>query len=434
MNKELIEKLNEIVSSDWLKEILKNVGYKSGMTSDVSQIMGEVYIYAFSTQSCEGIEEYINNLLKNYKTAKPFEKDQIRAEMILETLAKQNGVSMEEIGSNELLRTKFLENYCKNGFVMHSFSEENLKNLSENGFQSAEERKKVNKGIDEIIEVAHIFENHGVLKACGTYPFYSGAGLYVEHDPRKVFEHSTLAPEWFFEFTGSNHNGLDSDVSTHPLIMQDYDACRQNVEDLCINAELSNEEMTKVMTFFEKNWSRYGVGQKHVAMIPREVVGKSDYSGILEASEGMSNQKLITSVIKDKFQMFQEHVGNSVTHGIRADEFLIMPLPDAKELFKAEFVRERKEQLKPSKEYLTHVRAYAEKSNFNMEYVDQVISQITEYWEEKEVLKEGKDAKQDVFESAIENVQHRIENEQEATKVIKTSVKEQVKDEMEIGE
>ena len=427
MNKELIEQLNLIMSSDWLKEILKDVGYKSGMTSSVSQIIGEVYIYAFSTQSCDGIEEYINNLLESFKTANNPERDQIRANMLLESLAKKEGIPAEEIGSDETLRIMFLENYCKNGFVMHSFSEENLKNLTENGFQSAEERKKVGSGIDEIIEVAHIFENHGVLKACGTYPFYSGAGLYVEHDPRKVFEHSTLAPEWFFEFTGSNHNGLDSDVSTHPLIMQDYEACKQNVEDLCANAELSDEEKTKVMALFENSWARYGVGQKHVAIIPREVVGKADYSGIVEASGGMSNQELITSIIRDKFQIFQEHVGNSVTHAIRADEFVTMPLPDAKELFKTEFIREGKEQLKPSKEYLAHVRNYAEKSNFNMEYVDSVIAKITSHWY-------GKDAKKDVVESALENVQHRIETEQNATNLVKTLAKEQVKDEMEIGE
>lgn len=428
MNKELIEQLKSVMSADWIKEILKDTGYKSGMTSNVSQIIGEVYIYAFSTQSCDGIEEYINNLLERFKEVrKPSDRDEIRAEMLIEAIAKQEGISIDEIGSNELLRVKFLENYCKNGFVMHSFSEENLKNLSENGFQSAEERKKGDVGTNEIIEVAHIFENHGVLKACGTYPFYSGTGLYVEHDPRKVFEHSTLAPEWFFEFTGSNHNGLDSDVSTHPLIMQDYDACKQNVEDLCANAELSDEETTKVMELFEKSWNRYGVGPKYVAMIPRAVVDKSDYSEILESSVGMSNQELITSVIKDRFQMFQEHVGNTVTHGIGADEFLIMPLPDAKELFKADFVREEKEELRPTKEYLAHVRNYAERSNFNMEYVDSVISQITAYWY-------GKDAREDVLRSAIKSNQHRIENEQEATKVVKASVKEQVKDEIEFGE
>ena len=427
MNTELIDQLKQVMASDWMKRILKDTGYKSGMTSSVSQIVGEVYIYAFSVQSCDGIEEYINNLLESFKTASNPARDQIRADMLLESLAKKEGIPVEEISSNETLRTMFLENYCKNGFVMHSFSEENLKNLTENGFQSAEERKNAGSGIDEIIEVAHIFENHGVLKACGTYPFYSGTGLYVEHDPRKVYEHSTLAPEWFFEFTGSNHNGLDSDVSTHPLIMQDYEACKQNVEDLCANAELSDEEKTRVMALFENSWARYGVGQKHVAIIPREVVGKADYSGILEASRGMTNQELITSVIRDKFQIFQEHVGNTVTHAIRADEFATMPLPEAKELFKAEFIREGKEQLRPSKEYLAHVRNYAEKSNFNMEYVDQVIAKITSHWY-------GKDAKKDVVESAIENNQHRTETEQMATNVVKSLAREQSKDEMEIGE
>ena len=117
MNKELIEQLKLVMSSDWLNEILKDSGHKSGMTSNVSQIIGEVYIYAFSTQSCDGIKEYINILLENFKTIKkPSERDEIRANMLLESLAKQEGISIDEIGSNKLLRTRFLENY----FVLQS--------------------------------------------------------------------------------------------------------------------------------------------------------------------------------------------------------------------------------------------------------------------------------------------------------------------------
>ena len=35
--------------------------------------------------------------------------------------------------------------------------------------------------------------------------------------------------------------------------MQEYDACKQNVEDLCANAELSDEETTKMT--WESKWS-----------------------------------------------------------------------------------------------------------------------------------------------------------------------------------
>ena len=84
MNKELIEHLNAIMSADWLKEILKDTGHKSGMTSSVSQIIGEIYIYAFSTQSCNGIKEYINDLLESFKTAKKSsERDEIRAKVAI---------------------------------------------------------------------------------------------------------------------------------------------------------------------------------------------------------------------------------------------------------------------------------------------------------------------------------------------------------------
>ncbi len=431
MNENLISQIENTFEQTWFQNIIKTRGQNSEKTSDVSEIIGEAYIYAFSTQSCENIQEFLTKLLENFDKIKEeainpkdkaYQKNQTRANMLLTALAKKMGIPESQIEQSEELRIAFLENYCKNGFVMHSFSEENLENLKENGFQSSEERKQTNIGTNEIIEIAHIFENHGVLKACGTYPFYSGAGLYVEHDPRKVFEHSTLAPECFFEFTGSDHNGLDSAVATHPLITRDYDACKQNVEDLCENAELSEDEKSKVYDFFERNWERYGNGQKYVAMIPRSVIGKEDYSAILENSKNKSNTELVSALIGDEFQIFQEHVGNVVKHGIDADKFSIIKLPDAKEIFKSEFTREKKSELIPSPAYLAHVRKYAESSNFDMEYVDDVISKISEYWNERTNTNNGKNAKLDVIEAAKTNTEHRIENEQLATKAVKKSL------------
>lgn len=241
----LLEDIQDILKEEWFKELIEQKAQEKEDTTSVSKIIGELYIYAFATRSCksEDVKAHFKEFLNKHKQ----EKNNARNKSILKTIAKQNGISEGEIDTNPRIREIFLQNYCKNGYVMHSFSEENLKTLNEKGFLSLEEWKQqedVNEREDvdkkqmlTIDEVAKKFEEHGVVKACGTYPFYSsGGGLYVEQDPRKIYEHATFAPEWFYEFTGSEHNSLTSEVAKHPLITRDKEACETNVKDLCINS------------------------------------------------------------------------------------------------------------------------------------------------------------------------------------------------------
>lgn len=417
MKTKLIEDLNDIFEEKWFKNLISEIGKNAEMTSEVSQIIGEAYIYAFSMQSCDGIQEYLTELLDKFEN-KNNSKNDIRSKMLLANIARKLNISEAESETSELVKITFLENYCKKGFVMHSFSEENLDNLMNNGFQSSEERKRNNISSNEIIEIARIFENHGIIKACGTYPFYSGVGLYVEQDPRKVYEHATLTPEWFFEFTGSDHNGLDSRISTHPFITMNYNACRQNVEDLCSNAQLSEQEKKKVADFFERKWECYGKGEKYVAIIPKEIIGKDDYNNILQQSVNSTNSSLITSVIRDEFGIFKEHVGNKVDQAIRPEEFSIMKLPDSREIFEQRpYIREKREDLKPSELYLDQIKRYAEKSNFDMNYINELILKIRTYWQEKET-KEKKGG----FDDCIEDNEIKISCQQEAIREIKEEI------------
>ena len=98
MNENLISQIENTFEQTWFQNIIKTRGQNSEKTSDVSEIIGEAYIYAFSTQSCENIQEFLTKLLENFDKIKEeainpkdkaYQKNQTRANMLLTALAKK---------------------------------------------------------------------------------------------------------------------------------------------------------------------------------------------------------------------------------------------------------------------------------------------------------------------------------------------------------
>ena len=64
MNENLISQIENTFEQTWFQNIIKTRGQNSEKTSDVSEIIGEAYIYAFSTQSCE-ITDFFGSLTQS---------------------------------------------------------------------------------------------------------------------------------------------------------------------------------------------------------------------------------------------------------------------------------------------------------------------------------------------------------------------------------
>ena len=196
------------------------------------------------------------------------------------------------------------------------------------------------------------------------------------------------------------------------------------------------------MTFFEENWKRYGTGQKYVAIIPKNVIGKDDTSKIIELTSDTPNSELIQMVIDDKYydkdkniiQMFQEHIANKVECAIEPSKFTIMQLPDAREIFVGiTYSRETEDGLRPQSELIDKYEKYAISSNLNIGRLKSMIERVKNYWKGlNEELKPNLDSSnltlQEVGEGALENFKDNPVKMSKAFEALEQGIKTQGKE------
>lgn len=277
-----------------------------------------------------------------------------RSKLIISSIAKSLGLESKNAyteAEEEQIKQYFLTNYVTNGYVFHSFPSARQESVEEYGFKQVEKLWDNEK----VKEVSEIFERHGVLTALGGFSFYRAGGMYVEHNPENVMFHAFSSPEWFKFFTSSRHTDTNFDINTSPFYLKDYDACKQNVEDLCINANLDEEESKRVIDLFETAWTNLGNTKLVFAMIPRSKINKDSIEQAI--IEGESLEDTITTVLTDRMHQFDEHVGNVIDPTqISADDLCVLELPQADKLIECQqFDREKREDLYNPKRVVTQM-------------------------------------------------------------------------------
>ena len=231
-------------------------------------------------------------------------------------------------------------------------------------YRLAEKKAEAIKNSDDSLKVIDLFQ------------------MYVENNPRQMYWHGLSAPEWFKWFTSANHNRNSSKIDESPYYLRNYDGCKQNVMDLCNNAELNEEEMQKVMEMFEKNWKLLGTERMCVSLIPKSVIGKANIEDAI--IPGQSAIETIKTVLTDGRKQYKEHEGNVLKTTVTEKNMLIMGLPNASEIFgEHEFSRETKEKLYDPKQVLDLIYRGTKESGFELSQ-DKINSII-------ETLREGKE-------------------------------------------
>lgn len=345
-------KIESILNNEKIREIIEQAGKgEVAPVIRVSNLIGEIYTYCFVHNDGNYLD--INNLISYveimnyaYFECRGDEKfmQNIRAKELAKSIARRLNIDISSgtISKEEdkQIQDYFLKNYVKNGYVMHSFSGAAEASIREYGFSSS---KRIWDN-DEIMRVAHIFEDKGVMSPVGGYSHYSGGGMYVENNTREVYWHALSAPEWFKWFTSANHNKNSSSIEDSPYYLRNYEGCKQNVVDLCVNAGLNEDEMEQVMSMFEKNWKVLGTERMCIALIPKSVIGKDN---IEEATiPGQYVIETIKTVLSDERGQYKEHDGNVLKQTVTEKDMIIMGLPNSREIFgEHEFDRETKEEL-----------------------------------------------------------------------------------------
>ena len=352
MKQTIDKKIEQILNSEQIKEKLSQIGRGTvAPVSIVSLLIGEVYTYCFVHNDGNDLEindviDYVLAMRDAYYECNGNEGHMldIRAREIAKSIARRLKIDISNgtisNAEQQQIQEYFLKNYVENGYVMHSFSGACEESIRNSGFSST---KRIWDN-DEIMRIAHIFEAKDVISPVGAYSHYSGGGMYVESNPRYVYWHALSAPEWFKWFTSANHNKNSSKLEDSPYYLKDYKGCKQNVQDLCDNAGLNEDETEQVMTMFEKNWQLLGTERMCVALIPKSIIDKNKIGEAV--IPGQTTLETIKTVLSDGMGQYTEHEGNVLKQTVTDKEMLIMELPNAKQLFgEHEFRRETRQAL-----------------------------------------------------------------------------------------
>ncbi len=318
-----------------------------------SSIIGEAINYCIIHQSDKNIKtedvlayiKVVNGMkLQASKIKDKAQRDKFfqteSAKIIAATIAKSLNIDLKKASNSEILKIKqyFLKNYIENGFVFHSFPTARRESVKQHGFTIIQKLWDN----DRLQAVIKILEKHGAIAAMGGASYYNPNGMYVEHSAEMVLFHCLSAPEWFKFFTSSEHNGTSFDVATSPFYVKNYDACRQNVDDLITNLNLNEEESAEVSSFFESCWDVLKDKTQTAALIRRKTVGKTN-----PISDNTDLLTTITEALSDTHTQFSEHVGNVVDpQQITASDVELIDIPPAETFLKCDkFHRETKQEL-----------------------------------------------------------------------------------------
>ena len=346
----MLSNIEKNINSDFFIQKLKNNFEKYHQIHYVGRLIGELYIHHIIHKDGFGFEEYMNDMEELYtkyyeRQISPEQFERERSIFIATIIAKKLNIDIKQVSQEDLSNIKnyFLNEYVTNGYVSHSFPDAYYESIMKDGLiASTDDRSEKPQDIQEI---QNIFMSKGVITPMGGYPYYGGTGIYYEPDFTSMFQHAIDAPEWFAWFTSSNHSSAyQKDVETIPYVLRSEKDCRVNVEDLCTNSELSEEETKKVLEFYEQQYNKFSSPKLNVALIPKSVVGKDNIKAT--ETQDLDLISTISFVLKDGAKQYKEHVGNVSQETIPPQNFKVSVIPSAdKYMYATNYYRETKENL-----------------------------------------------------------------------------------------
>ena len=368
----MIKNIEKNLLSNKLEKTIKKFWDKTNSLYVASIFIGEVFTYFFINKDYDDFNNYLDDMFTLYNETIDFKKynytqlkntyknisnvfDEVildtedfkikRAKIICKSIAKRLGINknIDELTKEEKIKIKddFIFNYVTDGFVIHSFHSALLNSIKEKGLSSGERIWDDS----EIMGLGNIFFEKGAYGALGGYNYYNGQGLYFEHNYRKLYSHAIYSPEWFNFFTSSNHLTGFPDIDRAPFILKNYDACKQNVLDLCNNVGIKdNLQIDSIIKIFNKYFKMFESKNIMVALIPKRVVKKDTVN-----QEVLNNKNLLETIIyliDDINNEYKEHFGNVWNGNIPSNKFYIVNLPILEKFITIDnFIRETKDEL-----------------------------------------------------------------------------------------
>ncbi len=316
------------------------------------------YTILFDTEDL--VDEYILQLRRFMKKCENYED---LVEGINRVIGKITAVilkiDLEEIETSEnkkRILSYIYNRYITNGYVFHSIPGIYNNQVEENGLDPFD----FNDNNEKLREIKNILEKHNGKNVI-TKDLKDTSYITITDSPAMAYHYALSSPYYLSELTATSlymENEKKYDRSAY--FRKDFKASEKNIEQLCRDLELSNNEATIILSYFVEEWKRLEVTTKEptLVLIKRSSVNKNylkDYRKILDTCDKEELSYSISRIIDSKIKDEKRYTP------IAKENLKVITLPKYREIYYnsmdfIEQVEEEKEEIKEEMPERVNVR------------------------------------------------------------------------------
>lgn len=353
---DLPKKIESVLNSKEVREILTNILSNPETAREHNSIsIDGAYLSAniLKTRSVVGfITNYMvihqgpYNLEKLYETLKSADINSMTNEelsdfyskIIVDSVSEYLGLENTTSYQNKKRITEYIyTNFIQKGYCYQGTNSRFREDIEEKGLSTEFSKTKD----AQLHVVDSIFKKHGLHKI-----FYSklsetkeAAYYYTTDGMENAYHYSYHNPEYFSYFVASGNNMPDDSYSKTAYYLRDYNGCRKNLEQLCKNYKLTEEEQLIVMSTFETLAEEFiDDSDNTIVFVSRSLINQDsipfDFSSI--------EYRDISSIVKEITKNVGGSIGTKHNISIPAENIDCISVPalstlyDAKKLETAE--------------------------------------------------------------------------------------------------
>lgn len=249
----------------------------------------------------------------------------------------------KECNNSKLQFFEYMLNYYNNRFFYHGTNSKWLNSIKKyglNGTHNFDYQK-------EISEAIKLFESYGIYKTFEGKNYVEYLNYYITDSIGSAIYYAHQSPEYFSRFCSNGYcMKLLEKVDCEAFWRRDYDACLNNVYELCKSIKMLEKDKIFVIDLFKKLWKReVNDKQKPIIFIGKmNSIEKNNYN-----FKELKNELNIYS-FNQIYNIFTtgSNVHNQRFSSINKDFYAIIELPNFYNLYKI------KQTDFPQKKYITN--------------------------------------------------------------------------------
>lgn len=295
-------------------------------------MMDALIKYSILFESDNLIDEYIAQLKRFMKKC---ENHRDLVEGVTRILAKMTAVTLnidvEQIEQPENKRkilAYIYNKYITNGYLFHSFPSSYIDQVKNEGIDPL----KYSYNIEKFVKTKQILRSH-YKKEILTKDLDNTSYITLTDSPALAYHYALHSPLYLAELVAiSSYMDDDKKYDRSAYYQQDFKKAEENVEQLCRDLELSNNESTVLLETFVEEWKRLNITNSHpaIAFIKRESLHHNylkDYRSILETCDREELIYSINRIIDSRIDVEKRYTP------IMADDIKVILLPGYREIF-----------------------------------------------------------------------------------------------------